>query len=293
MEEEINLRDYLELVWKWRALIIAMTLASTCLIGWPSLSAKKTFEAKTTIMLKEPKVGSSGAGQLAGLLGLKSGSSAAGFPNVLNSRSVAETIFNDLDLMHRIRDWGLPGNQRQDLITLLTKIVDISGSDNLIVIKVNADDPVLAAEIANAYPLAAEKVWKAMNYTEARKKKEYIESQLPRVTAELNSAENAIKRYGLLATDPASLAGIEALRLQREYEIESKTYIMLREEYEAVKLDESKELAPFAVIDRAEVPLKPVGAKPGLKFAIGFILGGIISVCLAFFLEYWQRTARR
>lgn len=291
MEEEINLRDYLETAWKWKYLIVGITVAATLLIGWPSLSTKKEYETKATIMIKDSK-GSGGAGQLAGLLGLKTGASAAGFSNILTSRSVAETVFDDLDLAHRIKGWDLPANQKPELVTLLTYMVEVVNGD-LTDIKARAGDPVLAADLANYYPLAAEKVWKAMNYTEARKKKEYIEGQLPRVGLELKNSEDAIKRYGMLSVDPASMAGIEALRLQREFEIQSKTYMMLRGEYESVKLDESKELSPFSIIDRAEVPLKPVSGKATLRFVIGFIFGGIISVCLAFFLEYWQRTGAK
>jgi uncharacterized protein involved in exopolysaccharide biosynthesis len=241
-------------------------------------------------MMKDSKGG--GSMQLAGLLGIKSGPSAAGFPNVLASRSVAEAVFDDLDLAHRIPDWDNPAANKSELITLLMSMVEITVGETAD-IKARADNPVLAADIANEYPLAAEKVWKMMNYTEARKKKEYIESQLPRVTGELKSSEERIKRYGLLSVDPSSLAGVESLRLQREYEIQSKTYLMLRGEYESVKLDESKELAPFSVIDRAEVPIKPASAKAGLRFVVGFIFGALISFFLIIFIEYWNKTARR
>jgi len=288
MEEEVNLRDYINVILKRWWLVAVITLVATLLSGWSSLSKKDMYEAKATILIKD--VANESKNQLASMLGFKSNTNA-GFPNIITSRSVAEMVFDDLNLSKRIKNWDDPKAKKQSLIKSLMAMVDISGTE-LMEIKVKTEDAQLSADIANSLTTAGEQYWKTINYTEARKKREYIESQLPRVESDLRRAENAIKRFTLLSVDPNSMQGVELKRLQREYEIQNATYMMLRQEYESVKLDESKELAPFSLIDKAEAPVKPIKPKILLSFAIGLVFGGFSSVFLAFFFEYWEKTGK-
>ncbi|OGC11396.1 hypothetical protein A3K48_02630 [candidate division WOR-1 bacterium RIFOXYA12_FULL_52_29] len=291
MDEDINLRDYLAVVIKRWPLVLVITVGAMLFFGLPSLSRKDVYEAKVSILLKETTgSGSSATGQLASMLGFKTGSGAAEFPKIMESRSVAEIVFDSLRLDKKITGWDSPEIKKQELIKSLMSMVDISGTD-LMEIKVLTEDPILSADIANAMVAAGEQYWKKINYTEARKKKEYIESQLPRIEGELRLAENAIKKFTLLSSDPNELQGVELKRLEREYEIQNSTYVMLRKEYESAKLDESKELTPFSIIDPAERPVKPLKHKIVLNFVIGFVFGAFCSVFLAFFLEYWQNIS--
>ncbi|MFA6169568.1 MAG: GNVR domain-containing protein [Candidatus Margulisiibacteriota bacterium] len=290
MDEDINLRDYLAVVLKRWPLVLIISVGSMLFFGLPSLSKDKVYEAKISVLLKESSgTNSSATGQLASMLGFKAGSGAAEFPKILNSRSVAEIVFDKLQLDKKIKGWDSPEVKKQELVGSLMSMMDISGSD-LMEIKVITKDPALAADIANVTVAAGEQYWKKINYTETRKKREYIESQLPRIEGELRRAENAIKKFTLISNDPGALQGVELKRLEREYEIQNATYIMLRKEYEAVKLDQSKELAPFSIIDPAEIPDKPLKNKVILNFVIGLVFGVFGSVFLAFFLEYWQTT---
>ena len=151
---------------------------------------------------------------------------------------------------------------------------------------------VLSADLANGFADAAINVWKELNYTEARKQREYIESQLPSVERDLRMAENAMKKFSLISPNAGSMQGVEYVRLKRECDIQNATYVMLRKEYESVKLEESKQVDPFSVIEMAKVPIKPVARSVRLRFMIGLILGMGLGVFTAFFLEYWERSGR-
>jgi len=80
--------------------------------------------------------------------------------------------------------------------------------------------------------------------------------------------------------------------IQRDYDIYSSVYTMLRKEQESAKLDASKEIPPFAIVDNAEPAIKP--SKPNIKLnvVIGLVLGIFSCIFLAFFVEYWQKTEK-
>jgi uncharacterized protein involved in exopolysaccharide biosynthesis len=183
---------------------------------------------------------------------------------------------------------------------MLRKPRRVGGS--LLEIEVLYSDPALTAELANGFVNALSYYWNNLNYTEARKKREYIESQLPRVESELKKAESNFKKFTLLSPQgvTASLPmpgkitasqsqGIEISRLSRELEIQSSVYTMLRKEFESVRLEESKEIPPFSIIDQAYVPEKPIKPRKKMSAVVGFMLGSFSGVFLAFFREYWTR----
>ena len=68
---------------------------------------------------------------------------------------------------------------------------------------------------------------------------------------------------------------------------------MLRRELESVKLDESKELDPFVMIDRAKPPLGPVQHNKKIKFVLGAILGLFFGMAASFVLEFWENLKKK
>jgi len=288
MDDEVNLRDYLEVVWKRKFLVLALAIMVSLAFGWSSLSKKDLYEANATLLLKDSGL-SLASSQLAGALGAGSGSQARNFPVLIKSRAVAEIVLDDLKLKERIKGWNNPATSKQSLIESVQSM-PVFNSMDVFTVKVVTDDPQLSADLANAFTQAGQKYWRQMNYTEARKKREYIETQLPRLRAELSAAEKKLKEFSLLSPSPFSVQGIEANRLQREYTVLNDTYSMLRKEYEQVKLEESKELDPFSLIDSAVVPLEPIKPNVPLKFALGFVLGLFLGVAAAFGLEFWDKS---
>jgi uncharacterized protein involved in exopolysaccharide biosynthesis len=212
---------------------------------------------------------------------------------ILGSNSVAEKVFYDLKLGERVQEWKNPELSKQKLITALKKALKQpkTEGDNILKLKVEFPDATMAAEIANGYCDALSYFWNKLNITEAKKKKAYIDSQLPRVEKELKDAEEKLKRFTILS--PRGIIGapgLEGARLTREYEIQNTVYVMLRKESESVKLEESKEIPPFSIVDKAVVPEKPIKPRIKLNTLIGLILGGFSGVFLAFFKEYWEKT---
>ncbi|MFA4884243.1 MAG: Wzz/FepE/Etk N-terminal domain-containing protein [Desulfotomaculaceae bacterium] len=284
MGDEIDLKDYVAVIWRWKVFIVLASIIMTFLVGWPSLSQKKIYEAKAVLLLKGQNNSQIPGMVPAGLFGIQLNGSNS-FLSIISSRAVAEIVLDDLNLTKRIKGWALSGISRQDQITAVQAMPKISKGE-LIEIKIINNDPVLAADIANDYAAAAEKYWRKMNFTEARKKRAYLESQIPRVAADLKSSEQKIKKFSLLAPDNLSALGVEARRLRMEYDILVSTYSMLKSEFELAKLEEAKEIDAFSVIDRADVPNKPIPKRRIFSFIAGFSIGLFGSMFLAFFLDY-------
>lgn len=295
MEDEINLQDYIEILlrrWYVIAVVVVIAVAYTCL---PMLSQKKMYEAGAAMLIKDSSGGTI-SNQVAGLIfGMKISSGTGGnatFVSILGSRSVAEKVLDNLNLTNRMVGWSLPGVKRQDLVTAVQGMPRYLNEKGFFMIKIATEDPVLSADLANAFARAGAEYWNRMNYTEARKKREYIESQLPRVESDLRRAENNLKKFSLISPDSSFLQGVEYKRLERESQIQGETYTMLKKEYEAVKLEESKQLDPFTIVDPAEVPLKPVKSKALLNLAIGLVAGIFLGTILAFSLEYIEKLGK-
>jgi uncharacterized protein involved in exopolysaccharide biosynthesis len=308
MQDEINLRDYIEVMLRrWKMITsIAIGLAVIALVF--SFIQKPVYEAKTTIMVKYGGGGSylsqfAGLANLAGINLSYGGGNLNDLIEVLQSKAVAAKVLDDLKLRDRIEMWDNPRYSKQKLVKYVQYMMDkpkLNG--NLIELKVEYTDPDLAAEIAKGFTDALSYYWNKLNYTEAQKKKDYIETHLPRVEKELKLAESKLKKFTLLSPKGSSSSGIigmisksqsqgiEISRLNRELDIQNTVYTMLRKEFESVKLEESKEIPPFSIVDEAVAPEKPSRPRKKLNTVIGFVLGSFLGTFLAFFKEYWEKT---
>ncbi len=310
--DEINLRDYLEVV-RRRWLAIVLLTAALALLAFVASSLKKpVYEASATFLIKTagPSGNLSQLSGLASLAGLNlpsgGGSNLNDLTALLQSKAVALKVMTDLKLRERVAAWSNPALSDDQVAGLVRGLLKKPRTDgNLIELRTAYTDPQLAAEVTNGYLDALSYYWNRLNYTEARKKREYIEGQLPRVKGELNSAEQALKQYTLLSpadngssadnqlrniVPGAQTGGVEVNRLSRELDIQASVYSMLRKEYEQVKLEESKEIEPFTVIDLAQKPLKPSQPRPRVDALIGGLAGLVLGVVGAFFKEYWDKT---
>jgi uncharacterized protein involved in exopolysaccharide biosynthesis len=293
MEDEINLRDYLRVMQKrWKIIVVA----ALALMGWGYLSSIRQvplYQAATTVLMREGGGGSSFSKMagLAELVGMKlPGNRESGdMINLIESRAVAGKVVEDLKLRQRIEGWNDPEIADHKLASAVKGLIRPQVDGNMIELRVEYTDPQLTAEIADAYVDALTYFWNELNYTEAQKKREYIESQLPRVETELSFAKNKLKNFSLLGFSEMS---IELEMLKSEFDIQNAVYQTLRKEYVAVKLEESKEIPLFSVLDRALVPERPINTKSRLHLIMGLVMGTICGTCLAFFAEYWEKTGK-
>jgi len=285
-DDEINIREYLGvLIRKWKTIVLCAIVFA--IIAWARVIRQEPFfEAKIIILMRNsgPSTFSQYAG-VAGVMGItlpSGGSNGSDLLELLKSRAVALKVIDDLKLTQRIKGWDDPKINKSSLAASVSGMLKpIKTTGNVVELTVQANDAQLSADLANAFVSAMSFYWNELNYTEAKKKLRYIENELPRVENDLRSVENKLK------LTPTSYTGGG---IQRDYDLYNSIYTMLKKERENAKLESSKEIPPFSLVDPAEKPLSPSGPKVKLNVEIGLVLGLFTGVFLAFFQEYWEKS---
>ncbi|MCK4395691.1 GumC family protein, partial [candidate division WOR-3 bacterium] len=83
---------------------------------------------------------------------------------------------------------------------------------------------------------------------------------------------------------------IELARLERQRTSNEKIYMMLVEKAEEAKISEASEIGTVSMLDRARIPEKQIWKKRILNIILGFIMGLIISMGVAFVIEYFDTS---
>jgi len=159
-EREINVRDYLRVIVKWRRLIAFNTLIITLLAIIISLVLPKRYTATATLIPpaeQQPSMmglsailgGGAGAlgniGRLSGLTGMATPSDM--FARILESRVVMEGVIETCDLMTVYKEKKI-----EDALNTLQGATHIEVTpEGVISISTDAKTPQLSANIANAY----------------------------------------------------------------------------------------------------------------------------------------------
>lgn len=235
-EDEINLLDYWRVIWKRRWIIALSFLTSVITAAIVSLLMTPIYKSKATIMPIE----SSGSQVSAALRSLGSlpfmggmvpgiaGASGDKLVAVLKSRTIAEDVIKTLDLIRVL--FEEPQEEPptlQDAVRSLSGMTEISDDKKgLISVAVEYKDPEIAADIANQYTLELQRFLNENALSMAKRNRIFIENQLHKVKAELQEAEEAMKKFQtnkkIVAMDAQTEASIKALA-------ELKAQIMAKE----------------------------------------------------------------
>ncbi len=290
MEDEINLKDIVDVLVRRRGIIFWAVVFSVISAMIITSITKPVYEGTSVILVRSVSGSSYQFSGVASMMGLNLGGggssgSASDLFELLKTPAINKKI---LEVAKEVFPSG-----PVDIGELKSKL-----NGNMLEISVLHKDPYMAAYISDAYVQALYYYWNKLNYTEAKKKKEYLEKQLPITEASLKAAEDKLKSLTYLVTQSKdfqtapSQKTIDIVRLEREVEVQSSIYKMLRSEYESARVEEAKEVSPFSDVDKAEVPNKPVKPKPVLNLVIGFLFGIFAGVFLAFLTDYFKPTHR-
>jgi len=86
---------------------------------------------------------------------------------------------------------------------------------------------------------------------------------------------------------------VQLVRLEREARIREKTYMLLTDRYEETLLLKQVNAQEFSVVDDAIPPKYPVGPRKMRIITLGTLLGLMLGVATALFLEYMDDSVRR
>ena len=179
-EEEISLLDLLIVLAKHKKLILGLPLLAAILALGVSLTLPNIYTATTKILPPQQAQSSAAAmlGQLGGLAGAAGGALGIKNPNdlyiaMIKSRNVADRLIERFKLKSLYKQKTMTGTYKN-----LEGISTISSSkDGIINIEVVDKDPVLAANIANAYVEELYRLTQTMAVTEASQRRLFFEKQ--------------------------------------------------------------------------------------------------------------------
>ncbi|AFK86484.1 MULTISPECIES: YveK family protein [Thermoanaerobacterium] len=306
MEEEISLRELLEIIWKWRRTIAIITIASVLIAGLLSFFViKPTYEATTTISVSDitPQTGFFGSNTTVVLPNqnsndgsmIQSDTADKDLSYLLSSilkyqdmtvNTYKEEVTNPQVLLDTIKQLKL--DPKRYTLDNFKNEIDVQTIDNtnLITITVKEKDPKLAAKIADAIAANFKSYIVSRNNRQTDKLIATIESLINLQNSKIETATNALN-----STNPANKAEYE--QNQTKLNLLKSTRDIMMEKYNMLQLVKASNLGEqgIMVTSKAIVPDKPVSPKKSLNIAIAFILGLMVSVFVVFFAEYWKSTS--
>ncbi len=200
--EEMDLREYWEIIVKKRKLILAVFMVTVLAVTAYSLLATPIYEAFTTVMVRE---GSSGMQSLLfdGMIG-GGKNSAQNYIQIMKSRTMLEQVAATVD-----REELTP-----KVLEKAITIQPVTGSD-VLKISMQSPEPELAQLVVNT--LTDTFISWNLDYqqNDRRAAREFIEAQLQTVEVELNLAEERLRAFkeekGVLAPSQEITAMVNQL----------------------------------------------------------------------------------
>lgn len=162
---------------------------------------------------------------------------------------------------------------------------------NIIEISCENNSPELAAQMANTTALVFMEQYNLINRSNASKTKEFIEEQLLQKENELSGLEEELKYFTDLRNNPEK--EFQLARIERNMRVSENVYMLLLEKYQEARIDEVMEFRDIIIIDKANVPDKPVKPRKMLNLIIGGLFGIVLGCIIAFFLEFIDKTIKK
>jgi uncharacterized protein involved in exopolysaccharide biosynthesis len=277
IRDEIDLLDYLRVIWRYRWSILTLCIVTMALTVVMLLREPRQYESTVTIVPPLDilqKESGSGLGLLNDpllrqVMDTAVGSIAHMYVEILGSREVADAIvdrFHLTDVYEDIR-------YRSDARTQLEKNTKVRTTDGgAVKITVLDRDPNRVAAIAGAYVEELDRQNKRLSTGQATSKRVFLENRLKEVEAKLSKVDNI---------------------LSREARIQENLYESLILQYEMAKMEEARSMPTIQVLDPPVVPERGVARGTVKKGLVAGFAAFMLGVCLAFVREYVRQARRR
>ena len=273
-EQEVELIDYLRVIWKRKGLIVGGTLLAGATALVVSLSMPKTYETSRTLKI----------GVLAG--GIYKGKGIAG--KDIESREAVIGRLRD----HRFLRRGIQELQLKLTAKDMAYRISIDLKVNPHVrYEVQASDPQLATRIADWLAEAIITIHrnvfeKGMSITKAHEEK--VAAMIADIEAEIRNMKSTLE--AIVKSPDTHTPSV--ILLQANVDDRERNLGDLRRELKDSRLSRIGHENTFVIA--ADVsPHDPIRPKVKLNVALAGTLGLMMFTCLAFFLEYIEKDRRR
>ncbi len=312
-EDTISLSDILLTMAEQLKVIVLTTFISVFLtFTYVQFIQTPQYVSWATVLLPENK-----AGSLGGLAGLASQfgvnvptgaqadlSSPSLFPELLRSRTFAEKILDkkfytkeygkELSLLAILTHGEDPPEVGKD--TLVTQALssleeilafDQDPSSTFSVIKVTANDPVFAKDLAEVVLSELEALNRYFKSQTVNEKTTFIHQRIASVEGDLEASEQALKLFNEKNRQISSPAlKLEQERLARDVEIQKSIFLTLKQQLELAKIEEVQEASIVQILDIPQVALGPSNKNLIFNVLLAGISGLGLGVAFGFIRSY-------
>jgi len=295
MNEEINILDYLKVIWKRRGIVVL--IATFCLISTAAVCSivPPWYKASTTILLpaesKSVSLLSSIASEIPIRMPLDLKSSlverSTNFKDILESETIAEMVIDGLNLEREFPRF----KSRASLVKALQKMVKVKQGRGIMTLSVETRSPRLSRDMSNYFILALDDYNQKSNVQIAKKTRIFVKEQLVEAKVDLAQAEEKLQRFKSESMKvKVSERELILARLLRDVRVKEALYTLLLQEYEKSKIEEAREAQFFEVLDPAKLPRSPSKPRLKLSLVISGVLGLLVGSFSAFLFEYLESS---
>ena len=244
-------------------------------------------------------------GILTGLFGSRGAASSDGAPSsflykdILNSQTVIESVLDDsveyvdrkgkrrAGRMRKLIDCGSGTKGVEDFRRSNSVKMDLE--NGVITISTTAEDPQLAALVANTWIDKLDDFNRNIRVTQASENLKYLEKRLAQSKAELEQSRDSLvaflsaNRSYPASTNPRVENIVRDLTKQRD--VKEQIYQLLSQEYEMARLTKQKTTPVVSILDRAMPPNEKAGPKRTTVFLFSFAFALVIFIIALAILE--------
>ena len=273
MSENVELKEIVATLWRAKWMIVLVTLLAATGAYVISRQTTPVYEASTTLLIDQaPASQTSDSASIAASQRL-----ARTYTELLTKRPVIDETLLLLGLETSLESTG--SSIRVQLIE----------QTQLIELKVQSSDPVLAAELANTIVQVFTDQNQALQAGRFADSKASLSAQLDAVDLQIRAREVAIANMGA----PRTSIGIAELeRLQAELAQFQSSYSNLLQSYEQVRTAEARTISNVIQVEPAEPPSRPIRPRVMLNTVLAGAIGALIAVGAVFLTRHLDDTIR-
>lgn len=310
-DDEISLIDLFAVLWRYKVMIIVITLiAMIGVVVYSVISLKlppeksflpNKYTAQAQMLINNDSsssgglssmLNSSGLGGLANLAGVSvpggaSNSSLAGY--LVHSNSVLDEVVKNFNLVERynIEEYVVSAS-RDALKGVLTSNFD--DETGIFSVSFTDIDPVFAKDVVNFVVSLLESKFLEMGIDKNSLTKENLEANIENTYNEILKLQKEIQEIEYSVSNvynPNQTKSIvmDATLKKMELSVQQEIYAQLKAQYEMLKVIMSSEQPVFQILEFAEVPDRKSAPSRGMLCIIVTFASFFVSVFMAFLLN--------
>lgn len=311
-DDEISLIDLFAVLWRYKVMIIVVTLiAMIGVVVYSVISLKlppeksflpNKYTAQAQMLINNDSsssgdlssmLSSSGLGSLASMAGINvsggasSNSALAGY--LVHSNSVLDDIAQKFDIIDRYK---IIEYEKSSSREALKGVLSSSFDDETGIFSVSFTDidPVFARDVVNYVVNLLEKRFLDMGIDKNRLTKENLEANIDNTYKEILKLQKEIQEIESSVSNvynPSQTKSVimDATLKKMELSVQQEIYAQLKAQYEMLKVTMSSEQPTFQILEYAEVPDKKSAPSRGMLCIIVTFAAFFVSVFLAFLLN--------